>query len=158
MSPSLNIYSFTAQVEENKINLSATLVHNEKDETIETKPLLDCGAGGIFMDQNFARKHGIRTTKMDKPITARNVDGTLNKKGTIRYFANLKIKIDGKISEERFYITGLGDQKIILGFPWLKKHNPQIDWKTGNITWKTDNEFSKKYARESRLKEERIKT
>ena len=95
---------------------------------------------------------------MDKPITARNVDGTLNKKGTIKYFTNLKIKIDGKTSEERFYITGLGDQKIILGFPWLKKHNPQIDWKTGNITWKIDNEFSKRYAKESRLKEERIKT
>ena len=121
------------------------------------KPLLYCRAEGIFMDQNFTRKHSIKTTKLDKPITAWNVDGTLNKKGTIRYFTNLKIKIDGKTSEERFYITGLGNQKIILGFPWLKKHNPQIDWKTRNITWKIDNEFSKRYARESRLKEGQIK-
>ena len=121
------------------------------------KPLLDCRAGGIFMDQNFTQKHGIRTTKLDKLITARNVDGTLNKKGTIRYFTDLKIKIDGKTLEERFYITRLGNQKIILGFPWLKKHNPQINWKTGDIIWKIDNEFSKRYAWESQLKEERIK-
>ena len=94
---------------------------------IEMKPLLDCGAGGIFMDQNFTWKHGIKTTKLDKLITAQNIDGTLNKKGTIRYFADLKIKIDEKTSEERFYITRLGDQKIILGFPWLKKHNPLVD-------------------------------
>ena len=127
VSPKPNIYLFTADVQRNKINLSATIMHNKKNEIIETKPLLDCRAGGIFMDQNFAQKHGIRTTKLDKPITAQNVDGTLNKKGTIRYFANLKIKIDGKTSEERFYIAGLGNQKIILGFPWLKKHNPQID-------------------------------
>ena len=39
----------------------------------------------------------------------------------------------------------------------MKKHNPQIDWKTGNIIWKIDNEFSKRYAWESRLKEEWIK-
>ena len=86
-----------------------------------------------------------------------HVDGTLNKKGTIRYFADLKIKIDRKTSEKRFYITGLGNQKIILGFSWLKKHNPQINWKTGSIIWEIDNEFSKKYAWESQLKEEWIK-
>ena len=45
-------------------------MHNEEDKMIETKPLLDCRAGEIFMDQNFAQKHGIRTTKLDKPITA----------------------------------------------------------------------------------------
>ena len=124
VSPKLDIYLFTADVQGNKINLSATIMHNKKDKTIKMKPLLDCRAGGIFMDQNFTWKHGIRTTKLDKPITAQNIDRTLNKKGTIRYFANLKIKIDGKTLEERFYITGLGDQRIILGFLWLKKHNP----------------------------------
>ena len=33
-------------------------------------------------------------------------------------------------------MTGLGKQRIILGFPWLHKHNPIIDWKKGEITWK----------------------
>ena len=88
-------------------------MHNKKDETIKTKPLLDCGAGKIFMDQNFTWKHGIKITKLDKPITAQNVDGTLNEKGTIRYFADLKIKIDKKTSEERFYITGLSTLDMI---------------------------------------------
>ena len=157
VSPKLDIYSFTAEVQGNIINLSATILHNKKDEMIKMKPPLDCRAGGIFMDQNFAWKHDIRTMKLDKPITAQNIDGTLNKKETIRYFTDLKIKIDGKTLEERFYITGLGDHKIILGFPWLKKHNPQINWKTGNITWGIDNEFSKRYAWESQLKEEWIK-
>ena len=140
---------FTAEVQGNKINLSATFMHNKKDEMIETRPLLDSRAGGVFMDQNFAWIHGIRTTKLDKLITAQNVDGTLSKKGTIRYFANLKIKMDGKTLEERFYIKGLGNQKIILGFPRLKNHNPQINWKTGNITWGIDNKFSKRYTWES---------
>jgi hypothetical protein len=34
-------------------------------------------------------------------------------------------------------VTGLKKQKIILGFPWLQKYNPTIDWKRGTLTWKT---------------------
>jgi hypothetical protein len=30
----------------------------------------------------------------------------------------------------------LGKQRIILGFFWLNKHNPIIDWKKGEITWR----------------------
>jgi hypothetical protein len=33
-------------------------------------------------------------------------------------------------------VTGLGKQKIILGFPWLHKYNPIINWKKGEITFK----------------------
>jgi Reverse transcriptase (RNA-dependent DNA polymerase) len=33
-------------------------------------------------------------------------------------------------------VTGLGKQRIILGFPWLHKYNLIIDWKKGEITFK----------------------
>jgi predicted aspartyl protease len=42
----------------------------EKNEPIETQPLVDSGAGGIFMDQNYAWKHGFNLTKLEYPITA----------------------------------------------------------------------------------------
>ena len=32
-------------------------------------------------------------------------------------------------------ITGLGKQKMILGFPWLQKHNPIINWQIGTFKW-----------------------
>jgi len=34
-------------------------------------------------------------------------------------------------------MTGLGKQRIILGFPWLNKHNPEINWQTGELNWQT---------------------
>jgi hypothetical protein len=108
----------------------------EKDETIETRPLVDSGAEGIFMDQNYARKHELTLMKLENPITARNVDGTENKQGTIRYYTDLDITVNGKLGTERFLITGLGNQKVILGLPWLQKHNPEIDWKKGTLTWR----------------------
>jgi len=32
-----------------------------------------------------------------------------------------------------FAVTGLGKQKLILGHSWLRKHNPEIDWVTGEV-------------------------
>jgi hypothetical protein len=31
----------------------------------------------------------------------------------------------------------LGNQKIILGLPWLREHNPEINWKEGTLQWRT---------------------
>ena len=96
-------------------------------KTVKTQAFIDCWAGGMFIDQNFAQNFEILS--LNEPITARNIDGTINKKGTIKSYVKLKFR-------ERFYIMGLGKQKIILGFTWLQKYNPLIDWKTGKIEWK----------------------
>ena len=92
-SPCLDIYSINAVNDPNSLYLSINILHNKKDETIETKTLLDCKARGIFLDQNFAWKHNLKTTKLKQPIRARNVDGTDNKQGTIRFYMDLDIKI-----------------------------------------------------------------
>ena len=97
------------------------------------KTLIDCGAGGLFTDQNFSKKFKVKHLK--EPIKAFNVDGTKNKKGTIKSYVDLEFQIEHKKFKERFYVTGLGKQKVILGFPWLNKHSPIIDWKKGEIKW-----------------------
>ena len=96
--------------------------------------MINCRAGEAFIDQNFTKN--FEQKKSDHPLTAKNVDGMINKKGTIKRYVDLEFKIDSRKFKEWFYITGLGKQKIILGSPWLQKHNPKIDWKTGKIEWK----------------------
>ena len=32
-------------------------------------------------------------------------------------------------------VTGLGKQKMILGFPWLQKHNPIMNWQIRTFKW-----------------------
>jgi hypothetical protein len=75
--------------------------------------------------------------KLEYLITARNVDGTKNKQGTIQYYTDLDLHVNGKKHMEQFLITGLGNQKVILGLPWLRKHNPEINWKEGTLHWRT---------------------
>jgi hypothetical protein len=35
-------------------------------------------------------------------------------------------------------VTGLGKHDIILGPPWLERHNLDINWKTGEFLWRKD--------------------
>jgi hypothetical protein len=111
---------------------------SEKQKGIEIveEGFLDCGATGKFIDQNYAKIKGLKLEVLEKPIHVYNVDGTPNKRGTIRQYVDLNIEIHGKVCKERFLITGLGKQKIILGFPWLKKMNPIIDWQKGTLEWR----------------------
>jgi hypothetical protein len=101
-------------------------------QTIET--LIDSGAGGMFINQNFSKN--LEINYLDEPVKAYNVDRMKNKQGTISSYVNPKFKPGDQMFNEQFYVTGLGKQRIILEFPWLHKHNLIIDWKKGEITWK----------------------
>src|ERR1700678_3681928 len=131
VSPYLDVYSVTiANISRNSISVPINICSSK--QTVET--LIDCGAGGTFIDQNFTKNFEIK--HLDKPVKAYNVDGTENKKGLIKSYVDLEFQLGERKFKERFYVTRLGKQKIILGFPWLHKHNPIIDWKKGEIDWK----------------------
>jgi hypothetical protein len=88
----------------------------------------------MFIDQNFTKNFEINN--LAKPVEAYNIDRTEDKQGTISSYMNLEFKLGDQTFKEQFCVTGLGKQKIILGFSWLYKHNPIIDWKKEEITWK----------------------
>ena len=135
MSPSLEIYSVTvATISRNALSIPIQVAIEQSEETVETPALIDSGAGGKFIDQNFAKQFTIH--KLDKPLKAYNVDGTENKRGKIRHYVDLKFTMGKRTFTEQLLVTGLGKQKIILGFPWLNEQNPIIDWQNGQIEWR----------------------
>ena len=72
-------------------------ITSEKTVEIKTvKVLLDSGASGKFIDQNFVKNMKIEQQDLEKPIKVYNVDGTLNKQGTIRKYVNLNLEIHGQ--------------------------------------------------------------
>ena len=105
-------------------------------ENVETLGLIDSGAGGKFIDQDFTKESGFKTLKLEEPLRVLNIDGTENKRGTIRDYVELNLEINGRKSLEQLMVTGLGKEQIILGFPWLTDHNPDINWKTGRFSWR----------------------
>ena len=113
-------------------------IDKTNERTIETKALLDTGAGGKFIDQKFVLQENIRTHKLAKP-TVYNVDGTENKTGTITRYVDVNLQIGNRTTATKLLVTGLGCQKIILGFPWFEEQNLEINWETGTLTWQKEN-------------------
>ena len=139
-TPSIMISNVViAEIDKNAMFLPTTIISKKnKERTIKTKALLNTGAGGKFIDQNFVLANGIRTHALEKPITVYNIDGTKNKTGTITHYVDLNLQIGDKIMDTQLMVTGLGKQKIILGFPWFKEMNPEINWEKGTLNWKKE--------------------
>ena len=109
------------------------LKQEEEEEGIVTEVLLDSGATGLVMSEEFARKHKFRRTELERPVHVRNVDGMFNYAGPI--VDTVEVEIFFKGHKERTLIDVMGGQKwnVILGMPWLRRHNPEIDWRTGEV-------------------------
>jgi hypothetical protein len=88
VSPYLDVYSVTiANILWNSISVPINI--GSSKQTIKT--LIDSGAGGLFIDQNFAKNFDINY--LDEPVKAYNVDGMENKQGTINAYVNLEFTL-----------------------------------------------------------------
>jgi hypothetical protein len=123
------IYIASQKSERNSFTLAITLEHDRAK--IQSKALLDSGAFTSFINQDFVRKHKLRTFKLENEIQAYNADSSLNKK--ITDYITLKVIIENHMSEQVFLVANIGHMNVILGMSFLKYHNPQIDWRRGEL-------------------------
>ena len=116
-----------------KVTVKIGLKQKEEEEGVVTEALLNSGATGLVISEEFARKHKFKRTKLERPVYVRNVDGMLNYAGPI--VDTVEVEIFFKGHKERTSIDVIEGQKwsVILGMPWLACHNPEIDWKTGEV-------------------------
>ena len=75
------------------------LKQEEEKEGIITEALLDSGATGLVMSEEFARKHRFKRTKLERLIYMRNMDDMLNYVGPIR--DTVEVEIFFKEHEEK---------------------------------------------------------
>jgi len=116
-----------------EVTIKIGLERLDMQEGITVEALLDSGATGLVMSSEFARKKGFKLKKLERPMQVRNVDGSFNREGLIENTVEVNVYYKGHV--ERTEIDVIGGQKwgVILGMPWLEHHNPEIDWKTGEV-------------------------
>jgi hypothetical protein len=98
-----------------------------------TQALIDCGATGCFIDIEWAKFNNIPMCPLTKPILVYNVDGTANDAGMIMDITDIILQYDKHSEHTQLAVTCLGKQSMILGYNWLRNHNPEINWQTKGI-------------------------
>uniref|UniRef100_A0A8C4DQ98 ribonuclease H n=1 Tax=Dicentrarchus labrax TaxID=13489 RepID=A0A8C4DQ98_DICLA len=95
--------------------------------------LVDSGADESIMDQALALRLGLRPEKLSLPISASALDGHVL--GRVTSQTNpVRMLLPGGHSETiQFLLLSTPSQPVILGYPWLRRHNPNIDWTTCSI-------------------------
>jgi len=115
----------------NSIQIQVPITHYRG--TAEETILLDTGATENFIDQTTIDKLRLGTKRLPYSQAVYNVDGTMNRAGTITRACDLLVTQGNKKEQTRFYITNLGRGRMLFGYPWFRKFNPDIDWEKSKL-------------------------
>ena len=85
-----------------------------------------------LLDQDFTTRNKLTLRTLVIPLPVKNVDGTLNKRGSVHFtmiqqihIKTLKDHYHKELSE--LYVTALRDHDIIFRTDWLHAHNPEVN-------------------------------
>ncbi|KAH6597042.1 hypothetical protein BASA50_004801 [Batrachochytrium salamandrivorans] len=87
---------------------------------------VDCGADDLFVDSKLAADLHIPLVKLSTPIQLRLADGDSSSVISHRTVP-LQLHIGSHVETASFYVTNLC-HGIILGYSWLERHNPRVNW------------------------------
>jgi len=97
------------------------------------KVLLDSSAIDNFIDKNFVCTKGISTQNVSHPILVFNVNGFPNKARQISKVVDVVLHYKTYFERMLLAISNLRKQSMILGYIWLKDHNPEVNWQTREV-------------------------
>ncbi len=97
--------------------------------------LINTGAIESFIDEAFVKTHRLETSKLKTARLLFLFDGSPSTNGRIHNVVDLDLDVQGlgKVAV-RLLVTPLPNKfPIVLGFDFLKKHNPIMDWGGGSL-------------------------
>ncbi len=102
---------------------------------VETTALIDSGAAGNFIDINFANSHNLPLVTCDTRLAVTALDGQPLGPGLVPVKTQVLTLRTGSLHIERICLFAIDSPQnpVILGLPWLEKHNPRISWSAKQI-------------------------
>ena len=103
---------------------------------LDTHLLVDCGASGFaFIDKDYVQQHNLLLHSLKDPRRLEVIDGRPIDSGDITHVTKVGLDINGHRKQVSAFVTKLGHYPLVLGIPWLRHHNPRIDWEKDTINF-----------------------
>jgi len=106
-------------------------VKTKNGKKLEVKALVDSRCIHTGIDKQLVKDRKIQTKKIDFFFEVFNADGTKN--GEVIKVAPLEVEINRHKEILEVAVTDLDGTDMFLGYDWLVKHNPEVNWKNGTI-------------------------
>jgi len=100
--------------------------------------MIDSGATEDFIDREVCNKHGIKMIKAKNPREIYLADGKPSAMGPVTHMTKVPMDITSHRELATFQVANLQNHEVILGMPWLREHNPTIDWNDKRITFNSE--------------------
>jgi hypothetical protein len=115
----------------------------DSKEWISTRAMVDCGGQGSFINNKFSHRYSLpRHTKV-YPVSLVLADGSQSQAGHITQYNPVTLRTAD--SEERLGLdVAPTAHDIILGMPWLSKHDPAIRFGRRDLTF--DSPFCRQHC------------
>ena len=81
-----------------------------------------------FVDRVVMKNNNLEIHKLANPYYVINVDNTPNKAEQITKYVQAYVEIGSHKTAQHLFITNPENKKKMIGYSYLYKHNPNIDW------------------------------
>ena len=85
------------------------------------------------MSLPYAKYLHLPIKTLAEPRRLFNVDGTQNRAGDLKYYVDMNTRTGTQRTNLHYFLTNLGNHKVILGYPWFATAQPKINWARGWI-------------------------
>ena len=103
----------------------------KNNKKLKLKALVDSRCTHTEIDEQLVKDRRIQTKPINFSFKVFNADGTKN--GEVIKMAPLEVEINRHKEQLEAAVTDLNGTDIFLGYNWLVKHNPEVNWKNGTI-------------------------
>ena len=120
-------YVILPETKQDPLHFHISISLRGRKRTIKCSAMVDSGATSMFISHKFVARQRMLKEPLPRKIVLYNIDGTINKAGTIEDKVSLYLRIGDQERKWDFLVTDLGPEDVILGLPWLRHVNPAID-------------------------------
>ena len=130
--------SLKLQLQANSLYISAKVQDPQTLQNISRNSqnlLIDSGATRNFVDDIEAKRLQLPIEKLNQPIRVTLIDGNDSVAGLITHYTTVQLTFDdGSRQLEKFYLTKIDEEHPwVLGYDWLRRRNPEINWSEPSI-------------------------
>jgi len=130
--------NYTDTLENDNDHIMVKIQLHSGKELVTINPMIDSGATEDFIDREVCNKQWIKMIKAKNPREIYLAEGKPSAMGPVTHMTKVPMDISSNSELTTFQVANLQNHEVILGMPWLREHNPIIDWNDKRIRFNSE--------------------